>query len=113
VPATGSNPQYNKKSIILKKEFDWLLSEDFQKLREGFEPVDNREFMDEDKHERAEESAFGEDPSKGKTTPYTNDNIFSPEQVSTFWLKCGELDDAERRLNPGMEVDKTSRCISI
>jgi hypothetical protein len=85
-----------------KKEFDWLLGEEFQKLSEGFEPVDNREFMDEGKNEKAE------DPTKGKATPYTNDNIFSLEQVSTFWRKFGELENAERYLNPGMEVDKTT-----
>jgi predicted transcriptional regulator len=102
VLATGRNPQYNKKSITLKKEFGWLLGEEFQKLREGFEPVDNREFMDEDKYEEAE------DPTKGKTTPYTNNNVFSLEQSTTFWRKLGELEDAERRLNPGTEVDKTT-----
>jgi predicted transcriptional regulator len=102
VSATGRNPQYNKKSITLKKEFNWLLGEEFQKLSEGFEPVDNREFMDEDRHVEAE------DPTKGKTTPYTNDNIFSLEQSSTFWRIFDELEDAERHLNPGMEVDKTT-----
>ncbi|MFZ0510583.1 MAG: hypothetical protein WAM14_03165 [Candidatus Nitrosopolaris sp.] len=102
VSATAGNPQHNKKSITLKKEFDWLLGEEFQKLREGFEPVDNREFMDEGKKKKTE------DPTKGKTTPYTNDNIFSLEQVSTFWEKFGELENAERHLNPGMEEDKTT-----
>jgi hypothetical protein len=42
----GKNP----KSISLKKEFDWLLGEEFQKLLEGFEPIDNREFMDKGKN---------------------------------------------------------------
>ena len=109
VLVTGKNPQHNKKSITLKKEFDWLLGEEFQKLREGFEPVDNREFMDEDMDEDVGENAFGEEePSKGKTTPYTNNNTFSLEQVSIFWRKFSDLEDAERRLNPGMEVDKTT-----
>jgi hypothetical protein len=80
----------------LKKEFDWLLGKEFQKLRDGFEPVDNREFLDEDKH-------GDEDPTKGKATSYTN--IFSLEQVSTFWQRFGDLEDAEGHLNPGMEVD--------
>ena len=36
-------------------------------MREGFEPVDNREFMDEDTDEDVGENAFGEEePSKGK-----------------------------------------------
>jgi predicted transcriptional regulator len=102
VPASPGNPPYNEKSITLKKEFDWLRGEEFQNLREGFEPVDNREFLDEDKHEGAE------DPTKGKTTPYTNNNVFSLEQSTTFWRKFGELENAEVHLNPGMEVDKTT-----
>jgi hypothetical protein len=36
----------------------------------------------EGKHENAEE------PSKGKTAPCTNNNIFSLQQVSTFWQGC-------------------------
>jgi predicted transcriptional regulator len=102
VPASAGNPPYNKKSITLKKEFNWLLGEEFQKLREGFEPVDNREFMNEDKHGGAN------DPTKGKAAPYTNNNTFSLEQVSAFWRKFSDLEDAERRLNPGMEVGKTT-----
>ena len=102
VPATATNPPYNKKTITLKKEFSWLLDGDFEKLREGFEPVDNTEFMDEGKQGKAE------DPSKGKSTPYTHDNIFSLKQVSTFWRIFGDLEDDEQYSNPGMEMDKTT-----
>ena len=70
VAATAGNPPYNKKTIILKEEFDWLLKEDFEKLREGFEPVDNREFMEDGKHEKEE------DPNKGKC-PHTHTIISS------------------------------------
>ena len=102
VPATAGNPPYNKKTITLREEFNWLLIWEFQKLREGFEPVDNREFMDEGKQEKAE------DPSKGKGTTYTSDNIFSLEQVSTFWRIFGDLEDDEEHSNPGMEMEKTT-----
>jgi hypothetical protein len=86
----------------LKEEFGWLLGEEFQKLREGFEPVDNREFMKGGKNEKSE------DPAKGKTTPYTKNNIFSLEQSTIFWQKFGDLENAERHLNPGIDVDKST-----
>ena len=81
------------KRITLKKEFDWLLTEEFEKLREGFEPVDNRAFMTPDKNE----GEVKEDPThKGKQDPYThsNNNIYSLEQVSIFWRIFGELESA-------------------
>ncbi len=39
------------KSIKLRDEFNWLLGSDFQKLCEGFNPVDNRDFMKDKKVE--------------------------------------------------------------
>jgi len=33
------------KKIILKPEFEWFVSEDFAKLREGFEPTDNSAYL--------------------------------------------------------------------
>jgi hypothetical protein len=33
------------KKIILKPEFEWFVSEDFVKLREGFEPTDNSQYL--------------------------------------------------------------------
>jgi hypothetical protein len=33
------------KKIILKPEFEWFVSEDFAKLREGFEPTDNSQYL--------------------------------------------------------------------
>jgi len=37
--------QNSEKQIILKPEFDWFLSEDFSKLRQGFTPEDNNDFI--------------------------------------------------------------------
>lgn len=37
--------QNSEKLIILKPEFDWFLSEDFSKLRQGFVPEDNSDFI--------------------------------------------------------------------
>ena len=83
------------KRIVLKHEFNWLLTEEFEKLREGFEPVDNRAFM----------TAEEESTHKGKQNPYTlNNNIYSLEQVSTFWRIFGELEVAALQ-EPGMEID--------
>ena len=33
--------------ITLKDEFNWFLSEEFQKLRDGFKPADNSEYLNE------------------------------------------------------------------
>lgn len=47
----------------------------------------------------------GEEPSIGKATPYTNDNTFSLEQVPTLRI-FGDLEYAQKKSNPGMEMDK-------
>ena len=41
-----------QKVLILKKEFEWCLSDEFKQLREGFTPVDNRKFMKEEDPEQ-------------------------------------------------------------
>jgi predicted transcriptional regulator len=98
VSGSSSSPPHGRKSIRLKEKFNWMLGEEFQKLREGFEPVDNRGFLNEDA-----------EPCKAKKTPYTtNNNPFSLEQISIFWRVFSELEDVERRSNPGMEMDKTT-----
>ncbi|HET7643223.1 MAG TPA: hypothetical protein VFK40_06930 [Nitrososphaeraceae archaeon] len=35
--------------IELKEEFKWFLTEEFQKLREDFQPEDNSEYLKKDK----------------------------------------------------------------
>jgi len=40
-----SETQTEEKEIILKPEFDWFLTDEFQELLEGFEPSDNSEFV--------------------------------------------------------------------
>jgi hypothetical protein len=47
--------------ITLKKEFDWFLKEEFNSLREGFEPTD-----DEDDHEGEDEDDIASDMHKEK-----------------------------------------------
>jgi hypothetical protein len=105
VNVTGSsiNPPHSNKSIKLKEKFNWMLGEEFQGLCEGFTPVDNREFLDDDKGKNKDGVKEKEkEPCKANPTPYT------PLQISVFWRIFGELEDAERRSNPGTEIDKTT-----
>ena len=75
-----------KKHITLKKEFEWLLDKDFKKLREGFEPVDNREFM-----------VTKEKDSTPNPSPNSRSNLpFSIGQISIFWRVFNQLEDTER-----------------
>lgn len=86
------------KYIRLKDEFRWLLGKDFQKFREGFEPVDNRAFM---------EDGQGEDGTlKGESTPHTTpqqSNIV--KQTLTFQRIFTELEKLAADY-PGMSDDK-------
>ena len=100
------------KTIQLKEEFKtWLCSEEFDKLREGFEPVDNRAFMDMDsKHDYDMEEEEEEGTHKGESTPYTTteqQNIFSLKQSLTFQRIFTELEDLAAR-SSGMSMDKTT-----
>jgi hypothetical protein len=97
------------KMIQLKEEFStWLCSEEFDKLREGFEPVDNRAFMDVDSKGKEEED---ESTHKGESTPYTtteNQNkTFSLKQTLTFQRIFAELEDLAAR-SSCMSMDKTT-----
>lgn len=69
-----SGKRYEKR-ITLKQEFDWLLNEDFKKLRDGFKPVDNRAFMKKD-----------ESP---KPKVVNNKNPFSIGQILVFQQLVG------------------------
>jgi len=79
------------KRIVLEKEFQWLLEQDFKKLLGDFKPINYRPFMNDVKQE--------EDKSK---------NPFSIVDISIFWRIFRELEDIERCSNPGMKVDKTT-----
>jgi len=86
VPATGGHPSYVRKCIKLKEKFNCLLGQEFQKLCEGFEPVDNRAFMDsKDIKTRAKTEV---DPSRGKSPhiPY-NRCLFSGKHLRSWKLQ--------------------------
>jgi hypothetical protein len=64
------------RKIVLKSEFEWFVSEDFDKLREGFEPTDNSAYLIRASH-------------KEKTPPTSqkNSGAGQGQQVSTI-LQC-------------------------
>jgi DNA-binding transcriptional regulator GbsR (MarR family) len=47
VQMSRTNPEQtnSEMQIVLKDDFNWFLTEAFQKLREGYEPSDNREYL--------------------------------------------------------------------
>jgi hypothetical protein len=52
---------YNKTNqITLKKEFSWLLKQDFKKIRDGFRPVDASQYFDDEKPQYSKEDIFWE-----------------------------------------------------
>jgi hypothetical protein len=64
---------WNKK-IILKPEFEWFVSEDFAKLRDGFEPTDNSEYLKRS--------------HKEKTLPTSQKNSESGQVTTLLLLQC-------------------------
>jgi len=62
------------KKIILKPEFEWFVSKDFQQLRQGFEPTDN--------------SAYLIKATNKEKTPPTSQKFFEFGQETTLLLQC-------------------------
>lgn len=88
---TTTTDRYTKR-ITLKKEFQWLLSEDFQKLCEGFNPVNYKPVK-----EPKDGSGVGAETG-----------TFSKERISTFWKTFDKLVEDQIRSNPGIEIDKVT-----
>ena len=86
-----SDTQHTK-YIILRKEFRWLTQEKFTELREGFIPVDNRNFLAEQK-----KANFTDSPPQARAKSID----VRPEQVDTF-LKL--LVKEQAGMNPS-EID--------
>lgn len=89
VEAVGSSHQ---QTMILKDEFKWFLSDEFNNLREGFIPTDYHEFME----------------SKSMKEKSPPDSIFNYslayERIEIFWKKFDELANMKRPLT--MDSDK-------
>jgi hypothetical protein len=88
VEAVGSSHQ---QSMCLKEEFKWFLTDEFNKLREGFIPTDYHEFMKQ--------------PKKEIIPPYSTPNYSSAyERIEIFWEKFDQLADIVKPF--AMESDK-------
>ena len=71
----------HKMAIKLKPEFSWFLSEEFNQVREGFEPADYRKYLkqdnDEDNNNITSEMADPESPtSKPQASAYERMAVF-------------------------------------
>jgi hypothetical protein len=60
--------------IILKPEFAWFLSEEFQKLREEFVPMDNKSYLKEGSNSK---SGSEDEGCKEKSPPHANNILLS------------------------------------
>ena len=45
VDLLDSETETEERTIILKEDFKWFLTEEFERLREGFKPTDNSEYI--------------------------------------------------------------------
>jgi hypothetical protein len=89
------------KHIRLRDNFDWFLSEDFEKLREGFVPVDNTAFLTE----------HGGEPKIKKNYPHTGTNTIldlSNEQIDMFWSIFRILEKEQESLLTEIDRDTIS-----
>ena len=68
IPKPDPNDSSHKLEITLKDAFKWFLTEDFDKLREGFNPEDNSEEM-KGRDERPPEPEVEPRPLKEKSPP--------------------------------------------
>jgi hypothetical protein len=93
---SGSNHEL---SIRLKPEFDWFLSEEFNQIRDGFEPADYHKYLKEDV---ASEMADQQTPSLG------NSNYgFAYERLVLFDTIFDELADESKAIAT-MDADKST-----
>src|SRR5919202_43133 len=84
--------------IQLKPVFNWFLSEEFDKIREGFEPADYHKYLKEENNDIASEMAEQE-------TPTSNDYAFAYEKMIMFDKVFDEL-VRESQVSAKMEADK-------
>jgi AAA lid domain len=85
----------NTKYIILRKEFRWLTQNKFTELREGFIPVDNRNFLSEQK-----KANFTDQTPQGRAKSID----VKPEQVDTFLKLFDEM--VEQQVDYPSEIDR-------
>jgi hypothetical protein len=61
--------------ILLKEDFKWFLTEEFEKLREGYEPGDFKEFLEQSKKKQSD-AEKNNGVHGGKISFSKNDNLF-------------------------------------
>lgn len=64
VEMPDTTTETEEKQITLKDDFNWFLGEEFAKLRERFEPVDNTKEMREHKEQQQTEKDEGSDETE-------------------------------------------------
>ena len=85
-----NNTQFTK-HVRLKENFSWFLSEEFQKLREGFAPIGYKK------------------ANKEKIPPYTHDNTDpSSDQIDTFWSTFLSIEKEQESLPSEIDRDTVS-----
>jgi predicted transcriptional regulator len=84
--------------ITLKKEFKWFLSEEFDRLREGFVATDNREYMDLDEDKEKVEEGGARVQNCGSTH-------------TIFWSVYDQVEKLElEEPSNHVSVDKNTIC---
>jgi hypothetical protein len=106
--------------IILKPEFAWFLSEEFQKLREEFVPIDNKSYLKEGNSKSGSE----DEGCKEKSPLHTNNILLSTlnnnnndedsneeQKQEIFWKIYSDLENEE--LLKSSNVDNISITMQI
>lgn len=90
------------KHIKLKDRFNWFLTREFDRLREGFIPVDNSEFMEDPRRPRIDST------KKGNYTPYTHDIEITEDQLNDSLPVFETIERQQLQQNDysTMDVDK-------
>jgi hypothetical protein len=118
--------------ITLKDEFNWFLSEEFQKLRDGFKPTDNTEYLKEggarsvvkvEQEGRKEKippttTNISLSTSTDNVDDYNNNSNKEQAKEKTFWQIYGDLEQKQQQQqqqqqqtsdpNITMDVDKNT-----
>jgi DNA-binding transcriptional regulator GbsR (MarR family) len=96
--------------ISLKDEFNWFLSDEFEKFRESFTPIDNREYINDNKKEIQgckEKSPLTSTNFSLSSPNNDDDNNNKGSKEETFWRIYKELEQQQCSNSPLiMEIDK-------
>lgn len=101
----GSHSSSSQKSITLESKFDWFLSEEFQKLRDGFVPEGKSKYDDNVEEDTVKKKC--PQATKEKTFPHILKKYDDTDEVldykilnGIFWKTFEEIEKKERKINP-------------